>query len=473
LFEINDDTLSWLKKLEGPIGVISVAGMYRTGKSYLLNRVLLNQSRGFDVGPTINACTKGVWIWGKPINGFTPEGDPIKILVLDTEGLGALDEDSNHDVRIFSLAILRASFFLYNSMGSIDENALQQLSLVVNLTKHIQIKAGSSSEEQDPEDFAQFFPAFMWIVRDFSLQLVDAENEPINQKEYLEKALTNQKGFSEGIEAKNRIRRMLKSFFKERDCCTMIRPLTNEGMLQNLADMELDQLRPEFTDQVMSLRRKVINRIKPKTMNGKKLNGEMLYNLAHSYVEAINKGAVPSIESSWSYICKNQCQKAVEESFEIFERLFNENFMKNAPMYDDELNQLFKEAKRETMVSFDKVAVGDVKQEFSTILKDKMQGKLRTKRIENEKICEQECGIFLNHNFGPIEAKLRAQEYGSLYELTDEMKDFQQYFFDHGPAGTNRQTILQEFCYKSLAEACEFFFKGLLNEVNLQKELGD
>jgi hypothetical protein len=111
-------------------------------------------------------------------------------------------------------------------------------------------------------------------------------------------------------------------------------------------------------------------------MNGKKLNGEMLYNLAHSYVEAINNGAVPSIESSWSYICKNQCQKAVEESFEIFERHFGEHFMKNAPMYDDELNQLYKDARRETMVVFEKVAVGDVKAEFTTILKDKMQGKL-------------------------------------------------------------------------------------------------
>ena len=47
-----------MKRLEGPIGVISVAGMYRSGKSYLLNRVLLDQSRGFDVGHTINACTK-------------------------------------------------------------------------------------------------------------------------------------------------------------------------------------------------------------------------------------------------------------------------------------------------------------------------------------------------------------------------------------------------------------------------------
>jgi len=191
-----------------------------------------------------------VWIWGKPIEGTTPEGEPIKVLVLDTEGLGALDEDSNHDVRIFSLAILLSSFFIYNSVGSIDENALNQLSLVINLTKHIQIKAGGAKEEQDPDEYAQYFPSFMWVVRDFTLQLMDADQEPITSKEYLEKALSQQKGFSETVESKNRIRRLLKSFFKERDCCTMIRPLTKEDQLQNLAEMDLDQLRPEFVEQV-------------------------------------------------------------------------------------------------------------------------------------------------------------------------------------------------------------------------------
>lgn len=174
---------------------------------------------------------QGVWIWGKPIDGTTPEGDPIKVLVLDTEGLGALDEDSNHDVRIFSLAILLSSFFIYNSAGSIDENALQQLSLVINLTNHIQIKAGGVREEQDPEEYAQYFPSFMWVVRDFTLQLLDAEGDPITSKEYLEKALQSQKGFSESVMQKNRIRRLLTSFFKERDCCTMIRPLTKEEEL--------------------------------------------------------------------------------------------------------------------------------------------------------------------------------------------------------------------------------------------------
>ena len=57
----------------------------------------------------------------------------------------------------------------------------------------------------------------------------------------------------------------------------------------------------------MHLRRKVINKIKPKLLNGKRLNGEMLSNLCLSYVDAINKGAVPNIESAWSYICKNEC----------------------------------------------------------------------------------------------------------------------------------------------------------------------
>ena len=93
-------------------------------------------------------------------------------MIVDTEGLGALDEDSNHDVRIFSLAILLSSYFLYNSVGSIDESALQNLSLVINLTKHIHIKS-RGGDDIDTEEYGTYFPSFMWIVRDFTLQLVD------------------------------------------------------------------------------------------------------------------------------------------------------------------------------------------------------------------------------------------------------------------------------------------------------------
>ena len=37
------------------------------------------------------------------------------VFIVDTEGLGAMDEDSNHDTKIFLLAILLSSLLLYNS----------------------------------------------------------------------------------------------------------------------------------------------------------------------------------------------------------------------------------------------------------------------------------------------------------------------------------------------------------------------
>jgi deoxyribose-phosphate aldolase len=87
--------------------------------------------------------------------------------VVDSEGIGGLDEDNNHDMRIFSLALLLSSFFIYNSTGSIDENALNSLSLVVNLTKHIQFKASDGVD--DISELVDYLPSFMWVVRDFSL----------------------------------------------------------------------------------------------------------------------------------------------------------------------------------------------------------------------------------------------------------------------------------------------------------------
>lgn len=58
-FIVHEDTLQLLKKQINPIGIIGVAGLYRTGKSYLLNLLTGNTTSGFAVGSTINACTKG------------------------------------------------------------------------------------------------------------------------------------------------------------------------------------------------------------------------------------------------------------------------------------------------------------------------------------------------------------------------------------------------------------------------------
>ena len=39
-FKINPQAIAFLNSIEGPVAIIGIAGMYRTGKSYLLNQVI-------------------------------------------------------------------------------------------------------------------------------------------------------------------------------------------------------------------------------------------------------------------------------------------------------------------------------------------------------------------------------------------------------------------------------------------------
>ena len=59
-FVITQEAENFLNSLSNTkLGVVSIVGKYRTGKSFFINRILLNQkSGGFNVGPTINPCTK-------------------------------------------------------------------------------------------------------------------------------------------------------------------------------------------------------------------------------------------------------------------------------------------------------------------------------------------------------------------------------------------------------------------------------
>jgi hypothetical protein len=112
-------------------------------------------------------------------------------------------------------------------VGNIDENVLNNLSLVVNLSKNLQI-SNTASSNSDPDELAEYFPTFLWVLRDFALKLQDQDGCTITSKQYLENSLKEQKGSSDAIENKNRIRRLIKHFFKDRDCQTLVRPHEDE-----------------------------------------------------------------------------------------------------------------------------------------------------------------------------------------------------------------------------------------------------
>jgi polynucleotide 5'-kinase involved in rRNA processing len=67
-FAVTTDAMVFLESIPRSmkVSVVSIVGPYRTGKSFLANRIL-NQSKGFAIGSTTQACTKGIWIWNKHV----------------------------------------------------------------------------------------------------------------------------------------------------------------------------------------------------------------------------------------------------------------------------------------------------------------------------------------------------------------------------------------------------------------------
>ena len=376
------------------IGIISLVGKYRTGKSFLLNRVLLNRQKnsGFGVGPTFRPCTKGIWIWSEPIivtNTQSPK--PFPCFLIDTEGLGAYIEEINHDTKIFLIAILISSLFIYNSFGAIDEMSLTTLSLVLNLGETIKIK--SLSHHDTEEELAEYFPALLWLLRDFSLKLEDINGNAITEKQYLEKALENVNGNDEIINEKNRVRKLIRTYFPERDCFTLVRPIESEKDLQNLEYLPDDELRTEFLEQAQLFRDKVMNITTPKTFHKKLLSGAMLIELVENILDTINSGSIPIIENSWKYVIQNEAIKSTENYFNQFSKEIREfrEKNKNSKDFDKKMKEYTKNLTNKYIneLNNNELYDDDIKNEFGKKLKNKINEELDNFNKENESIFEQ------------------------------------------------------------------------------------
>ncbi len=122
-FEITVDGINFLSALKNrkvstilltnlQLTIVALTGPYRSGKSFLAN-LLMNKMSGFKTGATVNACTKGLWVWGRPIQ--LESG--TNMLIIDSEGLGSVEKDRelNIDMKIFTLCVLLSTTILYNT----------------------------------------------------------------------------------------------------------------------------------------------------------------------------------------------------------------------------------------------------------------------------------------------------------------------------------------------------------------------
>lgn len=394
-FVVHPTAVEFLESLGTlPLAPIALAGPYRTGKSFLLNRILLQYppGEGFSVGETINACTKGLHLSTHVVAGSNSSDGEYGILIIDTEGLGATTATDTHDCRIFSLALLLSSMFLYNSKGTIDQPAINNLSLVANISEHLR---ASSSGGGAGGDISAFFPTFLWVVRDFSLELVDADGHPIKQDDYLEQALMPVEGVALD---RNKVRTSIRNYFKHRSCRTLCRPCDNESDLKSINTLPDTALKAEFLDQAAALREKILLQARPKQACGTHLTGALLARLAITYCEAINTGRVPAIQDAWSMISADECQKAVQQAQAVFLQFLADQHMDGSavdkqghrqPLPTGALEQAFTHGFEAASQKYKSVAIGDRADEFREQLRDALRKHCERLRADNMGIITQ------------------------------------------------------------------------------------
>jgi hypothetical protein len=135
---------------EIPIGmevaVASIAGEYRSGKSFLMNFFLqyldyksrnghqhgiwihdVEKNSGFQFKSGTIRETKGINIWSEPFIVKNKEGKNVAVLVMDSQGLYDQKTSKDDNIKIFTMVTLLSSTTMVNTLRNINFNQLSQL----------------------------------------------------------------------------------------------------------------------------------------------------------------------------------------------------------------------------------------------------------------------------------------------------------------------------------------------------------
>ncbi|KAM9167003.1 LOW QUALITY PROTEIN: guanylate-binding protein 1-like [Mergus octosetaceus] len=428
-FVVQPEALQLLSEMTQPMVVVAIAGPYRSGKSYLLNR-LAGQRRGFSLGSSVRAHTKGIWMWCVP----HPCKPGHTLVLLDTEGLGDTEKgDTKNDTWIFVLAVLLSSTLIYNSKGTIDQQAMDNLHYVLKLSECVQVKAApeeagaeqagaeQAGEEQAGEEQlgsdrrALFFPTFVWAVRDFTLQL-EVDGKEISEDEYLENALKLKDGSSQEAQSYNRLRKCIRQLFPERKCFVFDQPARKKD-LPRLEELLDDMLDPEFQQQVERFCSYIGQNCPPKTIpGGHEITGSRLGTLAVSYVEAIRSGAVPCLESAVLVLAGIKNSAVLKEAVALYQRQMEQGLPTETTQ---ELLELHARCEEEALQLFTARAFEESREQFWAELTVQLEALKEHFCIRNERASHEKCTAALQELFQDLDRRINDRIYFMLggYQL--------------------------------------------------------
>ncbi|PIN25813.1 Guanylate-binding protein [Handroanthus impetiginosus] len=332
---LSREGLEAIERITNPIAAVAVIGPYRSGKSFLLNQLLsLSCYEGFGVGHMRDTKTKGIWVWGTPVEQDI-DGVKTSVFYLDTEGFESVGKSNVYDDRIFALATVMSSVLVYNLPETIREADISRLSFAVELAEEFYGRFG--------QDVA-FEPAkLLWLIqRDF------LQGKSVQQMvdEALQR-VPNDSG-DKNIDQVNQIRESLAIMGDNSTAFSLPQPHLQRTKLCDMKDGELD---PMYVKKREQLKAVVSSLIRPKIVQGKSLNGKEFVSFLEQILEALNKGEIPSTGSLVEVFNKG-----------ILERCLNLYSVRmgnlGLPTSEEFLQQGHEGSKEAAMVAFDEQHFG-------------------------------------------------------------------------------------------------------------------
>ncbi|XP_050016097.1 guanylate-binding protein 1-like isoform X4 [Alexandromys fortis] len=447
----NQKALEILSAITQPVVVVAIVGLYRTGKSYLMNK-LAGKNTGFSLGSTVQSHTKGIWMWCVP----HPQKADHTLVLLDTEGLGDIEKgDSDNDCWIFALAVLLSSTFVYNSMGAINQQAMDQLQYVTELTDRIRTTSSPHSNgTEDSAEFVSFFPDFVWTLRDVTVRL-EADGQSLTADEYLENSLKLKQGASKEDKNYNLPRLCIRKFFPRKKCFVFYPPTEWKKLseLENLCDDELDS---DFVQQVSEFCSFIFSSSKAKALpGGVKVNGARLEKLVLSYIHAISSGDLPCMENAVLALAKIENLAAMQKAIAHYDQQMSQGVQLPTETLQ-ELLDLHRTCEREAIEIFLGTSFKDEDHAFQKELLAQLEKRWEVTCNKNVKLSSDLCSELLRNIFSPLEEAVTKGAYfqpGGYLFFIEKREELKKKYLREPRKGIQAEEILQAYLQSSVVMA--------------------
>jgi len=282
----------------------------------------------------------------------------------------------------------------------------------------------------------------------------------------LENIITYKESFYNEYEQKNRVKIALSVYFKEKDCITLPKPTLSESQLQIIEILENENLRQEFVNQLILLKKKLLLRTKEKTIRGKKISGEFLSFIVKSFIQSINSGQAMNFDNVWIHLIKQENNKALEDCEKLYDKFFNDK-INLEELTKDNFRETHEVAKEKSLESFKKkVGENELSADFEAVLKKKINEKYKNLSIKTTEEVRTSITILLENWITSIQYKLKSKELLSILDVEKEIDIIEKKVMEGFENFPQKNEFLLFYKYKALYVTSEYLIENNNSELN-------